>query len=86
MSEQQEPLDEDDVTECAESPSAPKVDSQPSPPRPPRDARLQLRVSSELKEQWRAHAEREHTSISAIVVQAMRAMLKEEAGEGESPG
>ena len=91
MSEQKEPLEGDNVAERAHSPTVAASDSQPpspssspSPsPRPARDARLQLRVSSELKEQWRAYAEREHTSISAIVVQSMRAMLKAEAHEGE---
>ena len=83
VTEQEELLEAeaDGAPTCAESNSVAAPDSQPqsqspSPsPRPARDARLQLRVSSELKEQWRAYAEREHTSISAIVVASMRAML-----------
>ncbi len=51
-----------------------------------RNARLQLRMSADLKDRMRAYAARRHTTLSALTVQSFLEMLKAEDKAGGAGG
>ena len=86
MHEDEQTPSESSERASTDAPVVEKSTGDSRPRRPMRDARLQLRLSSELKERMRGYAERRHTSISAIFVQSFLSLLQAEESEGDRPG